>query len=307
MSDPGRHTSLESLVQSLWRGEAPTIVSFQVYCTDCISPQDDDLIENVLRPTAEAFAESGTGRIEFLRYEEAEEFPDMTFGPMIMTTDGPQVEAKLTKKVIPPGFYIFVATPGSGGDATRRLRTMRSAFCAICGKAGAYHLMYEGTLALEGEPKLSAASNAIEMPRKGFRAIITSKGATTLIARTFADAASVTELEAPLEIFHAALDQFNLSARHLLYWCAIEALCGGSSNVLNQLASSYGTNPKDLDRTVPFRRLKDERDKVAHHGIHSQLSHADERVLQGIFCDLFLHRIHQRHLRVAELLNQSLA
>lgn len=289
-------------MDACWQGNRPAIVTFQLHCTDLGAELDG--LHAMLRAMAEVVVEQNLGRFNVLHYDEPAELPDMKVGPMVMTKDGPMVHANLEKRILQKGFYLLLATEGQGGDAIRRLQLMRSILCAACGRCAAFDRVFEGVLS-EGE-KLGAASNSLQMPQRGFRAILSSEGFGRKLTEAFLAAASQPKFEAALEVFNAALDQTNLSAKHLLYWSALEALGGGPGRLGNRLAAAYGTTTQALESLIPFRRLKEARDHVAHRGHHSALSQADERILQGIFVDLLVFDLHGAQIQTARLLHEAL-
>lgn len=288
-------------MDAIWQNRRPDVVTFQLYCTDLGTDLDGAMLQSMV----EVVVERNFGRFDVLYYDEPAELPDMKFGPMVMTKDGPMIHANLEKRVVQRGFYLLLATEGQGGDASRRLQLLRSILCAACGRCAAFDRVFEGVLS-EGD-KLGAASNAIQMPQKGFRAILTSEGFGKKLTEAFLSAAIQPKFEAALEVFNAAIDQTNLSAKHLLYWSALEALGGGPGRLGNRVAAAYGTTAQTLDSLIPFRRLKEARDHVAHRGHHSTLSQADERILQGIFVDLLVYELHGAQIRTARLLHDALS
>lgn len=300
-------TTLRSLFDAMWGGTSPEAVRFQLFCTDSISAQSEEVIEAALRPIADHFRVADFGRVELLHYDEPPEFPDMTLGPIVMTRAGPVAEARLTKKIIPPGFYLLFATADGERESHARLQCMRSTVCSVYGRAGAYHLMHDAVLKIEdGEEKFSAATNAIEMPQHGFRAVIRDAGLTADIANALSVASQSSQFASPLSIFNAALDQTDLSAKHMLYWSAMESVVGGPNRLGNTLAAAYGTTPQHLDDLLPFRRLKDERDAVAHRGVPSKLRQADERILHCIFVDLLIFALNRGSVRLAQRMSAAL-
>jgi len=129
------------------------------------------------------------------------------------------------------------------------------------------------------------STNAFEMPRDGFWAAFTDEVDAATLADIFVAASRNAATKAAVAIFSAGLEQRNLSAKHILYWSALETLTG-AKRLANCLGGIYGCTPHHLDKLIPFEALKSGRDGAAHHGKASNLTQSEERIIFGMFADI---------------------
>jgi hypothetical protein len=258
-------------------------MQFQILCSADLKVRKE--IEQSFDVLMRKVIEIDTGRLAYVCYGSEFSLPAATMGPMIIDPTGkPTILSTLDQRKIPAGHYIFLAT-NAERDPHLQLGLMRALVTSVFGKAAAYHSIYQATIQFSDEPKLGFATNAFEVPQKGFWSAFAEAGQAEAIAEVFLNGGQSPEGQAAVSIFLAALDQSDLSAKLILFWSAMETLAS-AKRLANTFGHIYGCSPQHLDEHVPFDRLKRERDDAAHRGKRSTLSQADERILQGMFVDV---------------------
>jgi len=305
MSEHLPQDSIEYFLGSMWAHKPPRKIAFQIICSADFNNRA--IAQGSFDVLMRGLIEADIGRLAYVCYGTEFKLPSGAMGPLIIDQHGkPIVLTTLDQTTIPAGNYVIIATDATDNAYLSRLQIARALICATFGKAGAHYVMYEAAIEFGEEQKLSFSTNAFENPQEGFWSAFTDIADATSLVNVFVGAYANSAAQAAVSIFSAAFEQRDLSAKHILYWSALETLTG-AKRLANALGAIYGCAPHQLDTLIPFSNLRDGRDGAAHHGKASNLTQKHERIIFGMFTDILAFTVQGSKTRFAPKLAAGLS